>query len=461
MVYEDSVRDGVVAFVRSGRSVREALERYPGLCRETVYRWLRQEPARRVSVSGLERRASSSPEVRLALVLEVLGGADVADVARRSGYARRTICGWVRAHRERNGGTAMDERGSGCGPGAARDDGGGADACRVAELEAQVADLRMQMDVLREALGLIKKGHGVDLTALTNRERSLLVDALQGRWQVKALCSLVGLARSCYYYHRSRGPARRLEEERRAVLAGKLGAVFEDNRRVYGYRRLHDAMAITGTPVSECLTRRLMREHGIRPRLGRRRRPYSSYRGEISPAVPNLLERDFHAEKPGCRLVSDITQFSIPAGDLYLSPVIDCFDGKVLAHTIGKHPDAALANDMLDRLAERLPAGARPVIHTDRGCHYRWPGWIARMQAHGWTRSMSAKGCSPDNAAAEGFFGRLKNEMFHNRDWDNATLDDLADAIDDWIDWHNTRRIKRSLGSKSPDQHRRHLGLLA
>ena len=116
---------------------------------------------------------------------------------------------------------------------------------------------------------------------------------------------------------------------------------------------------------------------------------------------------------------------------------------------------------MLDRLAERLPADARPVIHTDRGCHYRWPGWIARMQAHGWTRSMSAKGCSPDNAAAEGFFGRLKNEMFHNRDWDNATLDDLADAIDDWIDWHNTRRIKRSLGSKSPDQHRRHLGLLA
>ncbi|BDR55726.1 hypothetical protein KIMC2_02880 [Xylocopilactobacillus apis] len=82
------------------------------------------------------------------------------------------------------------------------------------------------------------------------------------------------------------------------------------------------------------------------------------------------------------------------------------------------------------------------------------------MDSHGWTRSMSAKGCSPDNAAAEGFFGRLKNEMFHNRDWAGTTLDGLKDAIGDWIDWHNTTRIKNTLNGNSPDQHRKTHGLL-
>ena len=96
--------------------------------------------------------------------------------------------------------------------------------------------------------------------------------------------------------------------------------------------------------------------------------------------------------------VTDLAEFSIPAGKAYLSPVIDCYDGMPVARTIGTSPNAALANGMLLDACSTLKDGEKPIIHSDRGCHYRWPEWIRICKEHGLTRSMSAKGCSPDNA---------------------------------------------------------------
>lgn len=95
-----------------------------------------------------------------------------------------------------------------------------------------------------------------------------------------------------------------------------------------------------------------------------------------------------------------------------------------------------------------------PIIHSDRGCHYRWPGWIERMDRFHLIRSMSKKACSPDNSACEGFFGRLKNEMFYGRSWAGVSLEDFICAIDDYIHWYNERRIKKSLGYLSPAEYR-------
>ena len=108
--------------------------------------------------------------------------------------------------------------------------------------------------------------------------------------------------------------------------------------------------------------------------------------------------------------LTDITEFSIPAGKVYFSPMIDCFDGMPVSWTIGTSPNANLVNTMLDMAIGTLGAEDHPIVHSDRGCHYRWPGWIDRMDEAGLTRSMSRKGCSPDNSACEGFFGRIKNE---------------------------------------------------
>ena len=98
------------------------------------------------------------------------------------------------------------------------------------------------------------------------------------------------------------------------------------------------------------------------------------------------------------------------------------------------------------------------MIHSDRGCHYRWPEWIKIVNDAGLTRSMSRKGCSPDNAACEGFFGHLKNEMFYNRSWEGCSIAELKYEIDSYIRWYCTDRIKSTLGGLSPLQYRKELG---
>jgi transposase InsO family protein len=115
---------------------------------------------------------------------------------------------------------------------------------------------------------------------------------------------------------------------------------------------------------------------------------------------------------------------------------------------------------MLDKAISSLKSDEKPVIHSDRGGHYRWPGWIERMEQAGLTRSMSMKGCSPDNAACEGFFGRIKNEMFYNRDWRGVSIREFIKILNDYLVWYNEKRIKASLGYMSPVQYRRSLGLL-
>lgn len=116
---------------------------------------------------------------------------------------------------------------------------------------------------------------------------------------------------------------------------------------------------------------------------------------------------------------------------------------------------------MLDQAISGLEKGARPLIHSDRGCHYRWPGWISRMEQAGLERSMSKKGCSPDNSACEGLFGRLKNEMFYNRDWAGVSIQEFIDILNEYLIWYNEKRIKILLGNMSPREYRQSLGLVA
>ena len=117
---------------------------------------------------------------------------------------------------------------------------------------------------------------------------------------------------------------------------------------------------------------------------------------------------------------------------------------------------------MLDAAIETVAtSGERPLVHSDRGGHYRWPGWLARIADAKLVRSMSRKGCSQDNAACEGFFGRLKTVMFFARDWPSTSFEEFVAAVDAYIRWYNEARIKRSLGYRSPAVHRRSLGIAA
>jgi putative transposase len=197
---------------------------------------------------------------------------------------------------------------------------------------------------------------------------------------------------------------------------------------------------------------------GLQVIYSKAKRHYSSYGGQISEAPENLVKRNFHAEKPNELWLTDITEFATPCGKVYLSPVLDCFEEKLVSWEIGISPNAELANGSLEDACASLRDGEYPVSHSDRGCHYRWPGWIRICKDNGITRSMSKKGCSPDNSACEGFFGRLKNEFFYFQDLSGVSMEEFICRLDAYLRYYNERRIKQSLGWLSPNQYRRSLG---
>ncbi|XME04371.1 IS3 family transposase [Lachnospiraceae bacterium C1.1] len=327
---------------------------------------------------------------------------------------------------------------------------------KVNELQQQIYRLQLEKDVLEKAAEIIKKDQGISLIKLTNKEKAIVIDALREKYTVKELLSVFHMAKSSYCYQSSaiKKPDK-YKKEREAIRKS-----FSDSKGAYGYRRIHCEITADGSVISEKVVRRLMKEEKLIVKSIRKKK-YNSYMGEISPAVKNIISRDFHAEKPNVKWLTDITEFHIPAGKIYLSPIIDCFDGLPVSWTIGKHPDAELVNTMLDMAISTLKSDEKPIVHSDRGAHYRWPGWIERMENAGLTRSMSKKGCSPDNSACEGFFGRLKNEMFYGRCWDNVSIDQFITELDDYIHWYAENRIKISLGGMSPIQYRKRLGLIA
>jgi putative transposase len=270
----------------------------------------------------------------------------------------------------------------------------------------------------------------------------LLVDALKELYALPELLAQLDLARSSYFYHRARVKA----ADKYLAVRQTMSDIFDLNHRCYGYRRLQASLIRQHVTLSEKVVQRLMKQESLLVAKPKRRR-YGSYLGEISPAPENLINRDFHAAAPNEKWLTDITEFQIPAGKVYLSPIIDCFDGMVVSWTIGTSPDAELVNTMLDAAIETVAETTdRPVVHSDRGGHYRWPGWLSRMSDANLTRSMSRKACSPDNAACEGFFGRLKTELFYPRDWQATTVEQFIEVVDSYIRWYNEKRIKISLG---------------
>jgi len=324
------------------------------------------------------------------------------------------------------------------------------------ELQRQVYRLQLEKDVLEKAAEVIKKDEGVSLEKLTNHEKAIVIGALRSKYKLRELLEAFHMTKSSYCYQQAVMKA----PDKYSEVRKKIKSIFDGSANRYGYRRIHSSLKSEEITVSEKVIRRIMQEDKlIVPNI--KRKKYNSYKGEITPAVPNVIERDFSAEQPNTKWLTDITEFHIPAGKVYLSPIIDCFDGLPVSWTIGVSPDAELVNTMLDNAIAVLNENEHPIIHSDRGCHYRWPGWIDRMEKAGLTRSMSKKGCSPDNSACEGFFGRLKNEMFYGRSWRDVTIEEFIEILDKYIRWYAEDRIKMSLGGLSPLQYRRKLGLVA
>lgn len=302
------------------------------------------------------------------------------------------------------------------------------------------------------------KAEGWDPASISNRSKCELGERLR-RATALPLRSITGflrISKSSYEYWRPRVAAPR---DRDADIRDRVVRIFREGSGCWGYRTVWARLRREGVRASEKRVARVMREEGLEVVYNKRRaRGYSSYAGEVSKAPENLVNRNFHADEPNRLWLTDITEFRLPGGEkVYLSPVIDCFDGMPVAWSIGLHPDKRLANSSLLKACAARPAGARTTIHSDRGGHYRWPEWIGICEENGLVRSMSAKGCSPDNSACEGFFGRLKNEFFRCRDWEGVTAEEFMGRLEAYLVYYRDGRIKKSLEWLSPMEYRRKL----
>lgn len=263
---------------------------------------------------------------------------------------------------------------------------------------------------------------GINLKIMKNREKAITIDALRNKYRLKELLTMFAISKSSYCYKKNALKKCDKDDEYRNTIK----KLFTDNHEEYGYRRVHATLKELDIYISEKIVRRIMRNENLK--VHRKKEPtFNSYQGEITPAVANILQRDFHAEKPNEKWLTDITEFKIPAGKVYLSPILDCYDSMPVSWEIGISPNADLSNKMLDTAVETLKPDEHPIVHSDRGSHYRWDGWIERMKKYGLTRSMSKKGCSPDNSACEGFFGLIKIAMFYGKDWTNVTIPDFIE----------------------------------
>jgi transposase InsO family protein len=334
--------------------------------------------------------------------------------------------------------------------------------------KAENLSLAMERDLMREVVAVVKKGLAAESAALTNGEKALVVEALRGTYSVTSLASRLGLAPSTYYYQRSVMGRPNRREERLAGCAEAVRGAFESSFGAYGYRRVWASLGGGPGSPSQADVRESMRRQELcatSSRHGRHR--WSSYRGEAPNTPPNLLLVDepsdrhcFRAPEPCLALSSDITEMACADGKVYASCVVDLHDGAVLSLAASASPDAALANGSLEEaLSLCPPRGGGIICNTDRGAHYRWPGWLALCEEHGVVRSMSRKGHSPDNAPAEGFFGIMKVEMYRGRGWRSRTRAELIEGLALYREWYNGKRIKESLGWRSPRQYRADMGM--
>lgn len=257
---------------------------------------------------------------------------------------------------------------------------------------------------------------------------------------------IAGLPRSTFYDHRHRLS----RADPRADIKEAIRVAFEAASSAYGHRRILSMLVRQGWRVSKKTVLKLMRELGLHCPVRRRKR-YNSFRGEVGTAAENVLNRQFATASRHTKWATDVTEFTVGSAKVYLSPILDLHDNRIISATAGPSPSVKMVTDSLRTAIETLDPGEKPLVHSDQGFQYRHALWRDALRGAGLTQSMSRKGTCLDNAVMEGFFSHLKEEWF--RIQKPETLEEFHSGLTDYLRWWNTTRIQQRLGYLSPDEH--------
>ena len=264
---------------------------------------------------------------------------------------------------------------------------------------------------------------------------------------------IAGLPRSTYYYYTKK----QKEPDKYAELREEICAIVAENKGRYGYRRVTQELQNRGFHYNHKLVMKLMKQMDLSSKV--RMKKYRSYKGEVGKIAPNLLERDFRAEKPNQKWVTDVTEFSLFGEKLYLSPILDLCSENLVSYTISDRPVLSMVTSMLEKAFETIPDSTGLILHSDQGWQYQHKQYQRMLEAKGIRQSMSRKGNCLDNAVMENFFGLLKSELLYLQDFDS--IEHFKSELVDYLDYYNNRRIKLKLKGLTPAQHRSQTLLVA
>ena len=254
------------------------------------------------------------------------------------------------------------------------------------------------------------------------------------------------MSRSTYYYH-----VQAFEHEDKYIdLKQQIKTIYHQHKGRYGYRRMTYALRNLGMMINHKCVLRLMQLMGLKSRI--RAVKYRSYQGQVGKIADNVLQRQFKANRPNQKWATDVTEFNVHGEKLYLSPIIDLFNGEIITFQTQRRPHYDLVKNMLGNALSKLKPDEKPILHSDQGWQYQMRHYQQQLKVHGLIQSMSRKGNCLDNAVMESFFGILKSECFYGEEF--KSVDELEQTVKDYIHYYNHERIKVKLKGLTPVQYR-------
>lgn len=259
---------------------------------------------------------------------------------------------------------------------------------------------------------------------------------------------IVKMARSSYYYHLKTKSVLSKHDGVRAQIKD----IYHRHKGRYGYRRITLQMKHEGVMINHKTVFKLMGTLGLKSLI--RRKKYRSYKGETGSIAPNLLQRNFAANQPDLKWATDVTEFKVRDKKLYLSPIIELFNGEIISYSLSESPNFKQVSAMLYGAFKKTNTGTGLILHSDQGWQYQMKKYQSMLKEKGIRQSMSRKGNCLDNAVIENFFGIIKSELFYLNKYNS--IEDLKKDIKEYITYYNNDRIKLNLKGMSPVKYRAH-----
>lgn len=269
---------------------------------------------------------------------------------------------------------------------------------------------------------------------------------LRHQYPLAGLLKAAGMARSTFYYqHKALQVG-----DKYADVKARIRAIYDQHKGRYGYRRITAMLKQQGSLINHKTVQRLMDQLQLKSLV--RVKKYRVFKGQMGRVAPNILARDFAAAQPNEKWVTDVTEFNVGGAKLYLSPIMDLYNGEIVAYETAKRPLFNMIAKMLTKAFKKLTPAEKPMLHSDQGWQYRMPQYRRCLDSRAITQSMSRKGNCHDNASMESFFGTLKSEFFYLNTF--SSIEELQVGIDEYIEYYNQDRIKLKLDGLSPIDYR-------